>query len=185
MSECLPAVTTSVDAVVVSQVPSVRQAAAGVESPASRLSGTLPAMAEPVSWLLIRPGWKVLASDGTEVGEVDEVAGDSSSDIFDGLAFAPSALGKPRYVTADQVAEISDGAVRLTLDRPQVDALDEYREPATSLEIEPDNRGGIGEALGAEARELEADVVAPIHGREHSMNIWRRIWFFVRRRRGR
>src|SRR5205085_4449861 len=119
-------------------------------------------MSEPVSWLLIRPGWKVLASDGDEVGEVDEVAGDSSRDIFDGVAFATSALGRPRYVPADQVGEISEGVVRLSLARDQVESLGEYREPATSLEVEPDSRGGLGEAIGSEARQVEADAVAPI-----------------------
>jgi hypothetical protein len=142
-------------------------------------------MAEPVSWLLIRPGWKVLASGGDQVGEVDEVAGDSSRDIFDGVAFAASALGKPRYVPADQVGQISEGEVRLSLTREQVASLGEYREPATSLEVEPDSKAGASEALGADVRELEADAVAPIQRHEHSMNIWRRIWFFVRRRRGR
>jgi len=55
-------------------------------------------MGDPVSWLMIEPGWKVAAADGSEVGEVDEIAGDSSLDIFDGLAIATSAFGKPRYV---------------------------------------------------------------------------------------
>ena len=72
-------------------------------------------MTDPVSWLLIRPGWKVLASDGSEVGEVDEIAGDDTEDIFDGLAIATSALGKPRYVPAEQVGQITDGVVHLTL----------------------------------------------------------------------
>ena len=142
-------------------------------------------MAEPVSWLLIRPGWKVVASDGTEIGEIDEVAGDSSRDIFDGLACATSALGKPRYVPAEQVSEITEGVVRLSIAADQVASLGEYREPATSLEIEPHSRGGTGEAIEAEARRLEADAVAPIQSHEHSMNIFRRLWFLVRRRRGR
>jgi hypothetical protein len=43
-------------------------------------------MADPVSWLVIRPGWKVFAADGSEVGEVDEIAGDDREDVFDGLA---------------------------------------------------------------------------------------------------
>src|SRR5205085_11166814 len=29
-------------------------------------------MADPVSWLMIEPGWKVLDADGEEVGAVDE-----------------------------------------------------------------------------------------------------------------
>jgi hypothetical protein len=139
-------------------------------------------VADPVSWLLIRPGWKVLASDGSEVGEVDEVAGDDTEDIFDGLAIAMSAFGKPRYVPAEQVGQITDGIVHLTLTRAQVEQLGEYLEPATSAEIEPDSRGGAGEALAAEVRELEGDVLAPIQQHEHPMNVWRRIAFFFRRK---
>jgi hypothetical protein len=138
-------------------------------------------MADPVSWLMIEPGWKVLAADGSEVGEVDEVVGDSSVDIFDGLAIAMSAFGKPRYVPAEQVGEITEGIVRLELTREQVDRLGEYLEPATSAEIEPESKGGLGETVRADARELEGKVFAPTQKREHSMNIWRRFAFFFRR----
>jgi hypothetical protein len=138
---------------------------------------------EPCSWLLIRPGWKVLAADGAGVGEVDEVAGDSSKDIFDGIAFAPSALGRPRYARADQVAQITEGAVTLSLTRDQAEALDEYREPATSLAVEPESKGGAGETVSAEAREIEGDVLAPIRP-ERPPNILQRIAGWIRRRRG-
>jgi hypothetical protein len=137
---------------------------------------------DPVSWLLIRPGWKVVAVDGSEVGQVDEVAGDESMDIFDGLAVATSAFGKPRYVLSEQVGQITDGVVHLTISPAQVEQLGEYLEPATSAEIEPDSKGGFGETLSADVREVEAKVFAPIEGHEHSMNIWRRIAFFFRRR---
>jgi hypothetical protein len=138
-------------------------------------------MADPVSWLMIETGWTVMASDGSEVGQVDEVVGDSSIDIFDGLAIATSALGKPRYVPAEQVGEITEGTVRLKLTAEQVERLEEYLEPATSAEIEADNKSGLGESLGAEARQLEGKVFAPTQKRERSMNIWRRIAFFFRR----
>jgi hypothetical protein len=138
-------------------------------------------MADPVSWLLIEPGWNVFAADGNKVGEVDEVAGDSSVDIFDGLAIATSAFGKPRYVPSEQVAEITEGTVRLSLTRGQVEKLGEYREPATSARIEPDSKGGVGESLAAEARELEGKVLVPPQRRQHSMNLWRRIAFYFRR----
>ena len=101
-------------------------------------------MTDPVSWLLIRPGWKVLASDGSEVGEVDEVAGDDTEDIFDGLAIATTAFGKPRYVPAEQVGQITDGIVHLTLSAAEVEQLGEYLEPATSAEVEPESKGGVG-----------------------------------------
>jgi hypothetical protein len=138
-------------------------------------------MADPIAWVMIETGWKVVASDGSEAGEVDEVVGDSGADIFDGLAIATSMFGKPRYVPSEQVAEITEGSVRLALTQVQVEQLGEYREPATSARIEPDSRGGTGEAISAEARELEGKVVAPTQRHEHSMNIWRRIAFFFRR----
>ena len=139
-------------------------------------------MADPVSWLMIETGWKVVAADGTEVGEVDEVAGDSSEDIFDGLAIATSALGKPRYVPSEQVVEIAHGVVRLSLTREQVAKLDEYLEPPTSAQIEPESESGFGERLASDAREVEGKLVAPTQRHEHSMNVWRRLAFFFRRR---
>ena len=139
-------------------------------------------MAERVSWLMIRPGWKVYASDGTEVGAVDAVAGDETEDIFDGLAVAPSALGKPRYVPADQVADITNGAIHLAITAQQAVALGEYLEPATTAEIEAGDGTGIGSKIAAEARELEGKVFAPIQQHEQPMNLWRRILFFFRRR---
>lgn len=138
-------------------------------------------MADPVSWLMIKPGWKVYAAGGSEVGQVDEVAGDDGQDIFDGLAVATSSFGKPRYVPAEQVGQITEGAVHLTLTREQAEALGEYLEPATSAQIEPDSKGGIGATIGSDMREVEAKVFAPVEKHEHSMNIYRRIAFFFRR----
>jgi hypothetical protein len=130
---------------------------------------------------MIRAGWKVYASDGAEVGQVDEVAGDDNADIFDGLAIARSTLAKPTYVPAESVGTITDGRVDLTLTTEQVDALGEYLEPATSAQIEPDDHRGVGEQLGADLRELEGKAFAPTERGEHSMNIYRRIAFVFRR----
>ena len=140
-------------------------------------------MADPVSWLMIKPGWKVLAEDGSEIGFVDEIVGDDTEDIFDGLAVAESALGKPRYVLAEQVVEISDGVVRLSLTREQAGQLGEFRNPATSEEIEPDSNKGIGESLDSEIREVEGKVLAPTQRHERSLSIWSRLVLFFRRRR--
>jgi hypothetical protein len=132
--------------------------------------------ADPVSWLLIRPGWKVVAADGAEVGAVDEVAGDSSEDIFDGLAVAFSAFGKPRYVPAEQVGVITDGVVHLTIGRAQAEQLGEYLEPATSARIDPE-----GGRIGAELRGLESRFVDPPQKHAHPVNVWRRLSFALRR----
>ncbi len=85
-------------------------------------------MADPVSWLLIRPGWKVVAADGAEIGQVDEVTGDEDADIFDGLAVATSLLGKARYVPAERVGRIEEGVVHLDLSEDEVKTLGEYDE---------------------------------------------------------
>ena len=138
-------------------------------------------MSDPVSWLMIRPGWKVYASDGAEVGQVDEVAGDDNQDIFNGLAVATSALGRPKYVPAERVTTITEGRIDLSLTSDEVESADEFLEPATTAEIEPDSRGGVGAELGADVRELEGKAVAPIQRHEHRMNIWRRTAFFFRR----
>ena len=137
--------------------------------------------ADPVSWLLIRPGWKVVASDGAELGEVDEVAGDDERDVFDGLAVATSALGKPRYVPSEDVGEITEGVVRLTVTHAEAERYGEYLEPATTAQIEPDSKGGAGETIGADVREIEGKAFAPTQRHEHSMNVWRRIAFWFRR----
>jgi hypothetical protein len=133
-------------------------------------------MADPVSWFLIRSGWTVVTADGEEIGRVDEVAGDETHDIFDGLAVATTVLGKPRYVPAEQVGRIEEGTVHLTLTRDQCDELREYLEPATSAEIEPG-----GGAVKGELRGLESRFVDPPQTQEHSVNFWRRLWFAVRR----
>ena len=95
-------------------------------------------MADPVSWLMIEPGWRVESSEGEEVGRVEEVTGDSNADIFDGLAIAFSALGAQHYVPAEQVDTITEGTVRLKLDRAACERLPQFDEPAEEEEIEPE-----------------------------------------------
>src|SRR5262245_60479477 len=118
-------------------------------------------MADPVSWFLIRPGWKVVSADGHDVGRVDEVTGDEDHDIFDGLAVAPSALGRPRYVPAEQVGRIEEGVVFLTLSREAVEREGEFLEPPTSAEIEPGGGVVAGELRGLESRFVDPPQKRP------------------------
>lgn len=132
--------------------------------------------ADPVSWFLIEPGWRVEAPDGSEVGRVLEVTGDSSADIFDGLAIASSMLRKPRYVPAEEVAEIVEGRVRLRLDRARIERLAEFDQPAEEATVEP-------EAAPVTSRVETA--VAPPATRRASIPLVRRIllWFGLAGRR--
>jgi hypothetical protein len=93
-------------------------------------------MADPVSWLLVEPGWRVVDANGKDVGRVEEVLGDSSVDIFDGLSVASGILARPRYVPAEQVDEIVEGTVKLSLEQHAVEQLDEFQEPAAQEQIE-------------------------------------------------
>jgi len=86
-------------------------------------------LADPVSWFVVERGWAVSGSDGDKLGTVEEVLGDSSLDIFDGLAVATGVLGKPRYVPAELVAEIVEGSIRLSIAGDEFRRLDEYEAP--------------------------------------------------------
>ena len=64
-------------------------------------------MADPVSWLLIEPGWEVVDANGERIGKVDEVLGDFEADIWDGLTV------DGKYVPAEQVASIVEDRITL------------------------------------------------------------------------
>jgi hypothetical protein len=84
-------------------------------------------LTDPVSWLLIEHGWKVLDADENEVGHVEEAIGDQ--DIFSGIVVATGLFGTPRWVPADDVEEILEGSVKLRLRGEQIKQLEEYAPP--------------------------------------------------------
>jgi ribosomal 30S subunit maturation factor RimM len=73
------------------------------------------ARADPVSWLVVEPGWSVVDRDGNEVGRVKEVLGDEAADIFSGVAVATGLLGKKRLVPAERVTLIREGVIETDL----------------------------------------------------------------------
>jgi hypothetical protein len=92
---------------------------------------------DPVSWLLIEPGWTVVAADGNEVGKVDEIVGDTGEDIFNGLAVSTHLLGKSKYVPSERVRRITDGSVELDLDADAIERLDEHGLQPPSEQFRP------------------------------------------------
>ena len=86
-------------------------------------------MADPVSWMVVEQGWTVVDADGENVGRVDEVVGDESIDIFNGLNVLTGALGAPKYVPSEQVGRIVEGRVELLLSKDDVDGLEDARPP--------------------------------------------------------
>ena len=95
-------------------------------------------MADPVSWLVIERGWDVVDRDGEHVGKVEETVGDSGRDIFNGLTLASGVFARGQYVPAEQVAEITEGQVRLALSKVEVEHLPKYSEPPPSEQIQPE-----------------------------------------------
>lgn len=94
-------------------------------------------MADPVSWLVIEPGWTVVAADGTEVGKVEELVGDTSTDIFNGLAVSTGLLAKAKYVPAERVTEITEGEVRVDLPAEAVERLEDHEAPPPAEQLRP------------------------------------------------
>src|SRR5690242_4726677 len=96
-------------------------------------------MADPVAWTVVERGWKVFDAAGAEIGYVDEITGDENVDIFDGLTISHGVLSKPHYVPSENVAQILDGEVHLSLSRADVEKLAEYTEPPVEEEILPES----------------------------------------------
>ncbi len=94
--------------------------------------------ADPVSWLMIEPGWKVIAADGSEIGKVEQIVGDSGSDIFNGLSIATGLWSKPKYVAAERVKTITEGRVELDLSQDEVGRLDDHELQPPSEQFRPD-----------------------------------------------
>ena len=92
-------------------------------------------MADPVSWLVIEPGWTVVGRDGEEVGKVEEVIGDSGEDIFNGLSVSSGLLGKPKYIPAERVIGIVEGEVRLDFAGAAIEHFDDHEQPPPSAEF--------------------------------------------------
>lgn len=78
---------------------------------------------DPVAWIMIEAGWEVVDSEGADVGRVEEVEGDTSADIFNGLLISTGLFSGKRYVPSEQVGEIREGRVHLLLAGEQVERL--------------------------------------------------------------
>jgi hypothetical protein len=123
-------------------------------------------MSDPVSWLMIEQGWVVVASDGEEIGKVEEVVGDSAEDIFNGLAVSTGLFARARYVPSERVGEITDGRVHLEITADGLEHLSEFQEPPASLEIDSSKPSVVDRV---------ADVFIDPERRPQPLTAWRRL----------
>jgi hypothetical protein len=94
-------------------------------------------MPDPVSWLQIEQGWKVVTSDGVVVGTVAQVEGDKRADIFDGLAVASKQPKDMRYVPGEQVGLIYPGEVTLRIASADAGTLEPFVVPPSQTTWRP------------------------------------------------
>jgi hypothetical protein len=131
-------------------------------------------MADPVSWLMIESGWAVVGSDGEEIGTVDEVTGDDTEDIFNGLAIVSGLFEKVRYVPSELVGTIVEGTVTLTVPASAAERFEEYEEPPAQIEISSE-KAGLLDRVGTA-------TIRPGHEDEDRVSLWRKLRVLFGRR---
>ena len=93
----------------------------------------------PISYRVLKPGARVVTSDGEEIGKVREVLDNQDEDIFDGLVIE-GRHGR-RFVDAPEVARITESTVTLTLDSQAAASLPE-NDPAGGPEFSANPKSG-------------------------------------------
>ena len=104
------------------------------------MSGT-DDLGAPVSYLTLEQGTAVLSADGDELGDVAHVLADEENDIFDGIVISQG-LGRHTFADAEQVAEIYERGVVLTLTAAEAEALPEPSENPAVMEDDPSEPEG-------------------------------------------
>jgi hypothetical protein len=80
------------------------------------------------SWRAITDHAVVIASDGKEVGWVVDVAALPEEDIFHGVVFRSHIIGKNHMAPADDIGEIGERKVHLTVDSEAAAQYPEFHE---------------------------------------------------------
>ena len=94
----------------------------------------------PASYLTLEEGLSVYSSDGQEVGKVAHVLADPGLDVFDGVVIDTSVLpGGHRFCDADQIDEVYERGVVLSVDRAAAEALPKPSASPGEIEVGPDD----------------------------------------------
>jgi sporulation protein YlmC with PRC-barrel domain len=103
----------------------------------------------PIHYAAVKRGTPVYASDGGQVGKVDEVVDNYEEHILDGFVIETTD-GQLRFVDAPEVARTAERAVRLTIDAEAAAQLPPPEKGAPSFT--PRRSGRIGKLLGGNWR---------------------------------
>lgn len=96
----------------------------------------------PISYEALDVGTPVYSADGQRIGKVAHVLAAEDVDVFDGIVIGEH-LGSSehRFADADDVAEIHQGGVRLTLSRRECEQLPQPSANPAVMRDDPSGRG--------------------------------------------
>jgi hypothetical protein len=103
----------------------------------------------PIHYAAVKRGTPVFASDGEQVGKVDEVVDNYEEHILDGFVIEMTG-GELRFVDAPEVARTAERAVRLSIDSDAAAQLPPPEKGAPSFT--PRRTGRLGKLLGGSWR---------------------------------
>jgi hypothetical protein len=103
----------------------------------------------PIHYAAVKRGTPVFASDGEQVGKVDEVVDNYQEHILDGFVIE-TVDGRLRFVDAPEVSRTAERAVRLTIDSKAVAQLLPPEQAAPNYA--PRRSGRLGKLLGSSWR---------------------------------
>ncbi len=92
---------------------------------------------DPISYMVLVEGTRVVDTDGVEIGEVKRVLADTSADIFDGLI-----LDTPdgdRFVDAPQVGDLYTRLVVLNMTAAEAQGLPEPTPSPAAVDLSADD----------------------------------------------
>jgi hypothetical protein len=95
-------------------------------------------LGNPISYLTLEEGTPVFGADGGEVGHVVHVLADEEADVFDGIVIAHG-LGHHVFADADQVEDIHERGVVLTVSAAEGEHLPRPSENPATMEADPDD----------------------------------------------
>ena len=103
----------------------------------------------PIHYSAVKRGTPVYASDGNQVGVIDEVVDNYREHILDGFVIEGDD-GELRFVDAPEVARTAERAVRLAIDSAAAAQLPSPEKAAP--EFSPRRSGRLGKLLGGKWR---------------------------------
>ncbi len=97
-------------------------------------------LGDPISYLVLEDGTRVISADGHDLGTVEHVLADADEDVFDGLIVDMRAgPGGHRFADAVQVDAIHERGVVLTLDQAAAERLPEPSKNPAAMGADPDD----------------------------------------------